>query len=97
MTLRGKVVDFVRSYLVDDSHKVGTVAEVAVVKEQLDAVHVRILVKMIYPARVERAGTPYDAVHLIAPGQQKFGKIAAVLSGDSGYKRLLHCRFPFSA
>ena len=43
--------------------------------------HLRILVEVVYPARVEGRGAPYDAVHLVAFREQQFSEVGAVLGG----------------
>jgi hypothetical protein len=47
----------------------------------------RILVEMIDSLCVEGRGAPDDAVNLIPFVEQKFGKIRAVLTGDSSNER----------
>ena len=48
---------------------------------------VRILVEVLDPLGVERAGPADQAVDLVALGQQEFGQIGAILSGDAGNQR----------
>ena len=54
MALRRKIVDFVGLDFVDELYEVRAVSEVAVVKEEPNAVDVRILVEMVDSLRVER-------------------------------------------
>jgi hypothetical protein len=64
--LRAEVVDFVRLELVEQFHHLHRVGEITVMQEQPDAVHVRVTVKMIDPARVEGRGAADDTVDLVA-------------------------------
>ena len=47
---------------------------------------VRILVDVVHPLGVERAGPALNAVNDVALFQQKLGKVRAVLAGDAGDK-----------
>src|SRR5882672_9592375 len=42
------------------------------------------------PRWIFKGDSPYQTVHLIAQGEQVFGEVAAVLSGDPGNQGLLH-------
>ena len=83
MALGGEIVDFVRLGLLDDADQIGRIGHVAVVEEERHAGFMRIMEQMIDPFRVERGGAPFGAVDRIAFGEEKFGKIGAVLPGDS--------------
>ena len=81
------MIDLVRLDLVQEALQRGAVAEIAVMQEELHAVDVRILVKMLDAISVERAGAADDAVHLVAFAQQQFREIRSILSGDAGDQR----------
>ena len=59
-----EVVDFGGADLGDDGDQVGGIAEIAVVKEELDAGGVTVLVEMVNAAGVEGRRTTDDAVNL---------------------------------
>ena len=44
----------------------------------------RILVNMVNTLGVEGRGTPFDAMHLVAFGQQELRQIRTILTGDTG-------------
>ena len=84
VALRAEMVDLVGLDIVQQVLQRGAVAEVAVVQEELHAVDVRVLVKMIDAVGVERTGAADDAVDLVALAEQEFGEIRPVLPGDTG-------------
>tara|TARA_B110000908_G_C10055785_1_gene358309 strand:- start:156 stop:311 length:156 start_codon:yes stop_codon:yes gene_type:complete len=45
---------------------------------------VPVLVDVVDATRVERRGAANDAVHDIPLGEEKLGKVGAILAGDSG-------------
>jgi hypothetical protein len=45
---------------------------------------VRVLVDVVHPLGVKRAGPALDAVHDVAFFQQKFSQVRAVLASDAG-------------
>lgn len=51
----------------------------------------RVLVDVVDSVSVERACTPFDAMHLVAFLQQQFCQIGTILPGNAGYK----CDFRF--
>jgi hypothetical protein len=48
VALRGKVVDFIRLYLLDNADEAGAVGQIAVVQDELAPGFVRVLVEMGY-------------------------------------------------
>ncbi len=66
MTLGSKVVDLIRLHLLDDPDQVGTVGEVAVVKNKARIALVRVLVEVIDPGGVEAARPVLAAMHHVA-------------------------------
>jgi hypothetical protein len=44
---------------------------------------VRILIQVVYAVGIERGSPPFDAVNGVPLRKQQFGKIGAVLPGDS--------------
>ena len=63
-------------------------------EEEADAVDVRIPVKVIDAARVERRGPANHAVDLIAFVEQQLGEIGTVLASDAGDERFFHAEEP---
>jgi hypothetical protein len=66
MALGTQVVDLVGLHLLDDAGEVAGVAQVAVVQLEAGVVNVRVLVDVVHPLGVERAGAALDAVHDVA-------------------------------
>ena len=89
MTLRRQIVHFVRVDVMDKAHEIRTVAEIAIMEEELHAIDMRILIEVIDAPRVERARTADNAVDFIALAEQQFRKVAAVLSRNAGDERFL--------
>src|SRR6266480_1710144 len=56
----------------------------------MDAVDVRVGIKMIDPRCVERAGPPNDPVDFVALLQEQVREITSVLARDSGNERAFH-------
>lgn len=70
--------------------EIAGIAHVAVMQNEPALAHMGVLVEVIDALRVEKRGTTLDAMHLVVLAQKEFGKIGAVLSGDSRDKRALH-------
>jgi hypothetical protein len=64
------VVNLVGFQLVDQFDEMDGISQVPIVKEKLHPVNVRILIQMVDSVGIEGAGTPDDAVNLIAFLQQ---------------------------
>jgi hypothetical protein len=88
--LRAEVVYLVRLELVEKLHHLHRVGEVAVVKEELHAVDMRVAVKVVDAARVEGRGAADDPVHLVTLRQQQLGEVGTVLAGDAGNQGFFH-------
>ena len=93
MALRGKVVDFVRLYLLHEANEVGRVRQVTIVEMKPLVLDMRILIDVLDPSRVKRGRTPLHAMDDIALFQQESRKIGSVLSGDASYQ----CNLALSA
>src|SRR5450631_1050461 len=83
MALGGKVIDLVRLNLLDDTDEVRRVGEIAVVKNQIAMLDVRIFVEVVDSIRVEERCAALHTVHDITVLQQKLGEIGAVLPGNT--------------
>ena len=88
--LRRQVVNLVRLRLRQDVAEAGPVGHVSIVQKERDATFVRIRVDGIEAVGIESGGAAYDAVNLVAFGQQQFREKRAILSGNSGNKSLFH-------
>ena len=84
MALCAQVIDFVRLGFLHDAHQVAGVGQVAVVQFEVGIVNVRVLVDVVHPLGVKRAGPALDAMHDVAFFQQKLSQVRAVLAGDAG-------------
>ena len=78
-----EIVDLGRLGLGHHPDQVGRIRHVAVMHEEAGAIDMRIDIKVVDAVGVERGGTPLEAVHFIALGEQQFGEIGAVLAGDA--------------
>ena len=83
MALGGQIVDFVGLNQGKNADQAGRIGEVAVVKGDFP-------LQVVDPGGVGDGRPADDAVNLIALFQQKFGKIAAVLTGDAGDECFFH-------
>ena len=86
MRLRGEIVNFVGTDLLDDASKPGAVTEVSVVKLQAITGDLEPAPQMIDAPGGEAGTAPYDAVNFVPFAQEKFGQVGTILSGDTGYK-----------
>jgi hypothetical protein len=64
------VIDLLRFELIDQFHEVDGIGQVAIVKEKLHPVNVRILIKMVDSVGIKGAGPPNYTMDLIALLQQ---------------------------
>jgi hypothetical protein len=55
------------------------VRQIAIVQEKPRVPYVRVLIEMVDPLSVERAGSTDDPVNLISFFQEKLGKVGSVL------------------
>mmetsp|Transcript_47033 Transcript_47033/g.87364 ORF Transcript_47033/g.87364 Transcript_47033/m.87364 type:complete len:234 (+) Transcript_47033:55-756(+) len=84
-----KVVNFRRTDLGNDGDEIGGIAEVAIVKVELDASLVAVLVDVVDTAGVEGRGAADDAVNLVSLVNQQLGQIGSILSSDPSDERNL--------
>ena len=82
--LGAEVVDLVGLDLLDDLDEGRGVGEVAVVEKEFGMGLVGVFVDVIDASGVEEGGAALDAVDLVAFGEEEFGEIGSVLSGNSG-------------
>ena len=84
MALGAQIVDFVGLGLLDDARQVAAVAQVTVMQLEAGVFNVRVLVNVVHPLGVERAGAAFDAMHDVAFFEQEFRQVGAILAGDAG-------------
>ena len=89
MRLRTQVVQLVRPNRFHQLIERRPVGQIRIHKSQPYILLVRILVNVIDPPRVERRRAPHNAVNFVSLGQQQFGQIRSILTGDSGHQRPL--------
>ncbi len=53
-------------------------------QEKLFAADLRVIVKMVDPAGIERAAPPDYSVNFISLFEKKFSKVRTILAGDAG-------------
>src|SRR6266576_4474325 len=90
VALCAEMINFVRFQFVKELHEIDRIAEIAVMQEHSDVVHVRIGVEMIDARSVERAGAANDPVDFVAFLQQQISQITSVLASDAGDQRPFH-------
>src|SRR6478735_9010279 len=87
MTLRREVVYFVRLHHLHDAHETARVRHIPVMQNEPAFGHMRVLIQVVDPLRVEERRAALDPMHHIALLQQKFGQIGAVLPGNARDQR----------
>ena len=87
--LGAEVVNLVGLELIEQLHHLHRVGEVAIVKKETHAVYMRITVKMVDAAGVEGGGPADDSMNFVTFGEEQFGEVGTVLSGDTGDKGFL--------
>eukprot|EP00581_Thalassiosira_minuscula_P028288 CAMPEP_0183751564 /NCGR_PEP_ID=MMETSP0739-20130205/1813_1 /TAXON_ID=385413 /ORGANISM="Thalassiosira miniscula, Strain CCMP1093" /LENGTH=78 /DNA_ID=CAMNT_0025987807 /DNA_START=51 /DNA_END=284 /DNA_ORIENTATION=+ len=78
MTHCTKVVNLIRLHIGNDGNKIGSVAQVTVVEEELDSSIVAVTVDVIDTSSVERGRTTDDAMDSVTLGQQQFCQIRTI-------------------
>src|SRR5262249_15511451 len=73
-------------------HQIHRIAEISVVEEHSDAVHVRICVEMINARSVKGARAANDPVDFVVVLEQQISEITPVLASDAGDERFFHER-----
>lgn len=89
MALSGKVVHLVRLDLPEQTSEVGTVAQVAVMQEQLVFGEMGIAVNVIQTGGVERGCATDDAVDLVCLPKQEFCEMGSILAGNASEEGFL--------
>ncbi len=82
-----EVVHLLRLDRPDEVHQAERVGQVAVVQHQRTPLLVRVLVDVVEAPGVERGRPADEAVHLVSLGEQQFGEVGAVLTGDARDQR----------
>jgi len=72
MAHSGQVVYLIRLYLLNDPDEVGSVGEIAVMKDKLGTLYVWILVEMIDPFGVEKRTAAFDTMDNIPFVKKQF-------------------------
>jgi hypothetical protein len=79
-----QIVHLIRLDLAHDPAEAGGVEQVTVVKEEANALFMRVTIEVIDSLGGEVTGPADDAVHLISLLEEQLRQIRAVLPGDSG-------------
>ena len=85
MALRREIVEFIGFHQSHDAHQTHGIGKIAVVQMKM-----RMAFQMIDAFAFFRGRTTHDAVNVVTLFQQKFGKIGAVLAGNTGDERGFH-------
>ncbi len=81
MTLRRKVIDFIRLDFLYDPDQIGRIRKVPVMHEEVHALLMRVTVEMVHPSGVKGGRPSLDPMHLIPLLQEELSQIGAVLTG----------------
>ena len=72
MALGAKVINLIGLHLLDDSHQIAAIGEIAVVQHQPWIAFVGVLIKMVDAAGIKTAGSAFYAMNLVPLFQQQF-------------------------
>jgi len=75
MALRAEVIYLVRADIVDNIRDLLRIGEIPKVEEETGIAFVGIDIYPIDPARVERGGPPYEAMHNVPFVEEKFRQV----------------------
>lgn len=84
MALGRQVVDLVGLDLLNYADEVGGVGQITVVQFEAYVFLVRILIQVVDAIGIEGRRSAFDAVNVVAFGEQKFGQIGSVLPRNTG-------------
>ncbi len=94
MTLHRKIVVLVRIHDFKNAEHPPSIGEAAVSQSEIGSRKTRVLIDFVKQIDVERARATKQLLYLIAGGEEKFGKIGAVLANDAGDWRTLFILSP---
>ncbi len=86
MRLCSEVIYLIRTGYLENRSQRFRIGEITVV-EMEPAAKIRFVPQVIDALTIEGRSAANDAVHIVALGQKKFGKIGAILPGDTSDKR----------
>src|SRR5580700_102691 len=89
MALRAKIVDLVGLHVVYEVAQLLPAGQIAIVEKKARLGIVRVIVNVIQPLRIKRAGPTDHPMHLISQREQIFGEIRTVLACDASNQRAL--------
>jgi len=99
VALGSQVIDLFGAHLVEEVGELARIGKVAIVQEEARIGVVRVLVQVVDPLRVERAGPADQPVYDVALGEQQLCQVGAILPGDTSDQCDLHlfssCRNPW--
>src|SRR5437588_735776 len=90
MALRAKVVNFIRSHVIDQAHQLFKVCKITIVSHQPPVGLMRILIHVVNPLRIKRRCSPNETMNLVALRQQQLREVRAILTGQTGDDGALH-------
>ncbi len=73
MALRRQVIDLLRLNLLNNPNEIGGIGQIAVVKLEAHVFLVRVLVQVVNTVGIKGRCTAFDAMNVIAFGEQKLG------------------------
>ena len=82
MRLGGKVEDFVRLNLLDDTDQVGRVGKVTIMENEVAMSNGWILLEKVDAVGAEKRGPALDPVDDVALLEQEFGQVCTILAGN---------------
>jgi hypothetical protein len=84
MRLRREVVNLVGLRFLQDANDVGRVGHIAIMQMEGNTLLVRIMNQVVEAPGIEGRRTALHAMDHVSLGQEKFGKVGAVLPGHAG-------------
>jgi len=90
VALCAEMINLIGLQFIKKLYKIHRIAEITVMQEHSDPVHVRVGVEVVNARSVECAGAPNDPVDFVAFLEQQISQITSVLTGDACDQRPFH-------
>src|SRR6266850_2514506 len=90
VALGSKIIQLLGLDRLDEALEADFVQEIPIMQKQACTKDGRIVYQRVQAGRALETTRPYQPMHSIALGQQKFGQIGAILSRDPGNECALH-------
>ena len=90
MALSRQVINLFRRERIHQTQDPLGASQIAEVKVQTPFRQGRIFVNVVNASCIERTRPAHNPMHFVSFGEEQFGEIGAILSGDAGDQRTLH-------